>query len=254
MSRAAFNSYEGVDCGYVYDGNLLQMYPLNVCITDYDATSVDSGYSYHSRKYQCNAEGTDVISYSWLDEECGEIADAVGSITALTPGDETFRCPSSGSTESAACYASYKKYMLDTNTSASDCEGWQSASYNTEFYIVGACLNGPETYQYARCQAAVSDDTETVLVESVFFNEETCCDLTYISTGNSAPTWHTTTVKLGCDATAEVYIGDWQCNIDEAADDADVFTDNTDPMCDSAFTYIASLAAVIALVCAAYTM
>jgi len=225
LTHAGFKSYDGT-CGFVYDATRGASYPLDVCITDYDASK---SYS-RSRIYECEMgkDGHyDIEVYTYYGSSCtGNYSESRSALDPDKNATRIFNCGGGDGNNSTECYVEYKNYT----TTATNCEGYDTASYSTEFIIVGTCVASGE-YVYSRC---VPDESN--VVEYVKFNDKECCDLSYIYTGKEGPKWMAYDIKPGCnDGT---YIDGWQCKIPDAANDPDVFTDNTDEMCtDDAYRF-----------------
>ena len=217
LSKADYKSYEGVNCGYVYDGDKESIYPLGVCITDYDE---DALHPYQSRQYICSqTNGDDEIDvYTYYGTECEGTADE--SRSALGSDNDIYDCGDSTGTYDE-CYLEYRVH--------SECEEWVNSSYTSEYVIVGACVDGVDGIhnQYSRC----TNDT----VEYVRFNDEECCDLSYVYTSHDGPQWKSyDDIVIGCNDNVYIDADSWSCLIPDGARDEDVFTDNMSDECNDA--------------------
>lgn len=219
IGRGEFDgaSYEGGNCGFVEDKDLDGFFPLDVCIVDYTAGT------YKSRTYECTMSSSgsyDIEVYTYYGDNCnGTVAFQRG---VLGEGNPAFNCGNGNSTEYDDCYIEYKQY--------STCDdGWEQSSYSTKYIIVGACVASSANNSYSRC----NPDDNDKKVEYVLFNDDQCCDLSYIYTGDDGPRFTQYDISTGCQSD-NTYIDpdSWMCLIPDAAiTDDNIFTDNTDKEC-----------------------
>lgn len=235
ITNGSFERYSGGNCAYVYDATLEEFFPLNKCIPYYDAVDGD-----HSREYSViDDDGTEKVQrLTYYTQNCtGEIEVTTPNVLDLT--NPIYNNPEQSVSED--CYLEYIEYK--------DCSNWNtstSVDFETKYIIVGACISINNDNQYSRCSTA---DTE---ISYVRFNDDTCCDLSYVDTGNDGPIWQSyDSIIPGCNEAKNTYIDidSWNCEIPTDADNTNVFSDNTDPDCKDNSSYISIFVSSISILC-----
>eukprot|EP01083_Nonionella_stella_P080894 222525_1 len=244
-TKADFKSYDGSNCGYVYDADRESTYPLDKCITDYDQDH--SIAQFKSRQYVCTLDdegNADIEVFTYYAQNCTGNADETAS--ALGPENNAYQCGDGESATYDACYVEYIQY--DVGASNTTCETWETANFETKFVTVGACVPAVRN-TYSRCDLS-GDSTDVQYVE---FIDDECCDLAYTYTGSSGPDWKTMAIQTGCDSDNGVFIdpASWNCFMDENADDEDVFTTNMDKQCTDDAPFMAVSGVVMSVIAAA---